>query len=69
MTAGEMLGYTKRLNAILGGYMGLRDQRLSQLMTDLEQAYNIPMLKDEQFEKENPFLMSLYRAVSDERSI
>ena len=53
MTIGEMVGFTKRFNEIINGPNSLRDSRLASLMSDLEQAYNIPTLRDQEFEKEN----------------
>lgn len=69
MTVGEMLGWTKRFNQILGGAQTLKDKRLAQLMSDLEQAYNIPILNDEEYNLKNPFVVQLYRAVSEARNI
>lgn len=68
MTFGEMLKWTERLNQILGGTQCLKDKRLAQLMTDLERAYNIPILNDEEYNQKNPFVVQLYRAVSEARS-
>jgi len=69
MTFGEMLGFTKRFNSIMNssGSDYFKTMRLSALMTDLEGAYGIPMLRDEDFEKKNPYLMQLYRTVSEAR--
>ncbi|WNF33804.1 hypothetical protein RI196_03720 [Aeribacillus composti] len=69
MTVGEMLQYTNRFKEIMNGPNSLRDSRLVILMSDLEQAYNIPTLRDQEFEKQNPYLMQLYRTVSEARSI
>jgi len=71
MTVGEMLQYTNRLKEILASNAPrfIKDRRLANLMTDLEQAYGIPVLRNIEFEKENPFLMQLYRTVSEARSI
>jgi len=71
MTFGEMLTYTNRLKEIIysNAPQFIRDRRLANLMSDIEQAYNIPTLRDQEFEKENPFVMQLYRAVSEARSI
>lgn len=69
MTVGEMLQWTERFNQILGGAQTLKDKRLANLMTDLEQAYGIPILRDQEFEKENPFVVQLYRAISEARNI
>jgi len=71
MTVGEMLQYTNRLKEIIHSNAPklVKDRRLANLMTDLEQAYAIPSMRNENFEKENPFLMQLYRTVSEARSI
>ncbi|WLR50068.1 hypothetical protein LC040_12320 [Bacillus tianshenii] len=66
MTAGEMLQYTKRFNEIVDSNAPkhIKGIRLSNLMTDLEMAYNIPMLRNKAFEKQQPFVMQLYCTVS-----
>lgn len=69
MTIGEMVGFTKRFNEIINGPNSLRDSRLANLMSDLENAYHIPASRNENFEKENPFLMQLYRTVSEARKL
>ncbi|RAK21111.1 hypothetical protein B0I26_10363 [Anoxybacillus vitaminiphilus] len=68
---GEMLQYTNRLKEIVGCNCPdqVKNVRLANLMTDLESAYGIPATRDEQFEKQKPFVMQLYRAVSEARSI
>ena len=65
-----MLGFTKRFNEIMKWSKGaslIKSVRLSSLMSDLEEAYSIPMKKSEQFEIAHPQLMQLYRTVSDAR--
>jgi len=69
MTFGEMRIWTERFNQILGGDQTLKDKRLAQLMTDLEHAYSIPILNNEEYNRKNPFVVSLYRAVSEARNI
>lgn len=70
MTTGEMLVYTDRFKNITESTLSnqVKDTRLASLMTDLEHVYGIPMIRNEQFEQENPCLMQLYRTVSMERS-
>lgn len=46
-----------------------RDLKLAALMTRMEQAFYIPMLKNEEWEKENLEVIGLYRQVSDARSL
>jgi hypothetical protein len=69
MTTGEMLIYTNRFKEIMNGPNSLRDSRLANLMSDLEIAYHIPASRNENFEKQNPFLMQLYRTVSEARKL
>lgn len=68
MTVGEMFYYTMRLRQILHGSELMRDVRIAELMSDLEKAYHIPMLNDENFNKRNPFVIQLYRTASELRS-
>ena len=69
MTTGEMLLYTNRRKEIRSiKNADLRDARLANMMTDLESAYNIPMLRDESYNAKHPFVMQLYRTVSEERT-
>lgn len=68
MTFGEMLGFTKRFRNIMNGTGSnqFRDIRLASMMTDLELAYGIrPFIQEEAFEQDNPYLMQLYRTVSE----
>lgn len=67
MTTGEMAAWTRRLESILASPEDIRDERLAAMMSDLEAAYGIPLLPGKQlerFEKENPYVMRLYRTVS-----
>ena len=41
---------------------------VAKIMTRMEKAFAIPILKDEQFEKENKLVMSLYLKLSASRS-
>ena len=69
MTTGEMLLYTNRLKEIRSiKNTDLRNARLANLMTDLEHAYNIPMLNNDDYNAKHPFVMQLYRTVSAERT-
>lgn len=67
MTTGEMLGFTKRFNEIMKSDK-FKDARLANLMTDLEKAYDIPMVNNDEFNKANPHVMQLYSSVSDART-
>ena len=46
-----------------------KDLRLAQLMTAMERKYNIPMLRNEQWERDNPFVIRIYREISNMRSL
>ena len=46
-----------------------RENRLGELMTEMEGVFKIPMLKNTTWEKENPQVVELYRKVSDSRSL
>lgn len=41
-----------------------KDIELSHLMSDMEQRYSIPMLRDPQFEDHHPDVMKLYLQIS-----
>lgn len=45
-----------------------KDIRFAQLMSELEKAYNIPMMRSEAWEKENRSVIALYRKISLSRS-
>lgn len=46
-----------------------RENRLGELMTEMEGVFKIPMLKNTTWEKENPQVIELYRKVSDSRNL
>ena len=46
-----------------------REIRLGELMTEMEGVFEIPMLKNTMWEKENPQVIELYQKVSDSRSL
>jgi hypothetical protein len=71
MTFGEMLQYTNRLNEILSSNIPkhVKSSRLNTLLNDIKKAYNIPVFYNEEFERQNPFVMQLYRTVSAELGV
>jgi hypothetical protein len=73
MTTGEMLRYTKVFNDILNDDVPqfFKDLRLANLMTLLERIYGISMFPElnEKLEREQPWVMQLYRTVSDAREL
>ena len=67
VSVGEMLGFTKRLKRILTcKSSSVKRMLLANLMSDIEEAYGIVDSYNGQFEKENPFVMNLFRTVEDE---
>lgn len=46
-----------------------REDRLRDLMIEMEMIFKIPMLKNTTWEKENPRVIELYRKVSDSRNL
>lgn len=47
----------------------MRDYRLAALMTDMEGAFNVPTLKNDEWESANPAVADLYREVSKARGL
>lgn len=45
-----------------------RTHRLADLMTYMEQAYEIPTLRNEAWEKENKAVIAMYRKISMSRN-
>lgn len=70
MTAREMLHYTNRLKEIRNiKNTNIRDNRLANMMSDLESQYDIPALRNSsRYAEVDPFVMQLYHTVSDERT-
>ena len=46
-----------------------KDVRLAELMTSMERVYKIPMLRNEQWNKDNPYIICIYHEISNMRSI
>ena len=46
-----------------------RSQRLGQLLSSMEMTFNIPMLKDKDYNMNNLAVMALYREISTARNI
>jgi len=67
MTVGEMLGLTDRFKEIISFNSAEQGERLANLMTDMEVAYDIPILNNESFNKRNPFVIAMYRTISNAR--
>ena len=62
--------YYQRYKMILSLPIGIieKDKMLSSLMTDLERAFQIPMIKNKGWEKEYADIHTLYFKVSSSRS-
>jgi hypothetical protein len=70
VTTGEMKKWTDRLTSILGiKDESLRERRLVNMMDDLALVYSIPTLNNKAFNEANPFVIKLYRTVSEMRSL
>ena len=69
MTTGDMLGYGKRLINIVRSDSAedIKNERLANLMTDLERAYQIPSLLANATNVD-PIALQFYQMVSNERS-
>ena len=46
-----------------------KDSELAELMTAMERIYKIPMLRNEQWERDNSDIISIYRKISDMRKL
>lgn len=68
MTAKE---YEQRFNTILGMKVSQeqKDKLLANLMTEMEQTFRIPMMKNEAWEEKNSQVYALYRKIADSRSL
>lgn len=61
--------YKKRYWDAMNASKSRRDFLLSQLMTDMEIEFRIPMLRDRAEKEVAPDVLRLYRLISDSRSI
>ena len=46
-----------------------KDVRIAELMTVIERRYEIPMFRNEQWEKDNSYVISIYRQISNMRKL
>lgn len=62
--------YEQRFNTILNlsKSPNEKDELLAILMTEMERAFQIPMIKNKAWEEENIEVYALYRKVSESRS-
>lgn len=45
----------------------IKTTKLSRLMTEMEELFSIPMLRDDEWESENRKVIALYRKISKSR--
>ena len=62
-------GYYIKLEEIEGRFETANQKELPRLMTELEQAYSIPMLDNEAFILDNEDVIKLYRRISSAREL
>lgn len=60
-------GYYIKLEEIEGRFETANQEEFPRLMTELEQAYSIPLLNNEVFNSENEEVIKLYRRISSAR--
>jgi hypothetical protein len=46
-----------------------RDKQLSELLDKMKREYNIPLLRDPNWEAENPKIIEMYRKISMSRDL
>lgn len=68
MKLDDLLKLQRRLGEIKKSKR-FKNERLANFMTDMEQAYNIPALMNEEFNEVHPFVIAIYREASRERSL
>lgn len=63
--------YQKRYEVIMQGTFpkNRKDLMFASLMTEMESTFNIPMQKNPEWEKQNVEIISLYRQVSNSRTL
>ncbi|MEK4031363.1 hypothetical protein MKZ02_23085 [Pseudobacillus sp. FSL P4-0506] len=63
--------YNQRYETIIQGNFSdeQKDEMLASLMTEMEQAFDIPILRDEAWEAANKDVVALYRKVTMSRKL
>lgn len=71
MTTGEMKVFTKRLKGIVcsSSDQGTKDKRLSSLMDDLQQSFDLPLLASRINKHTDMYAMAMYQTASEHRSL
>lgn len=63
--------YNQRYETILQGDFSTdqKDLMFSSLMTEMEKAFNIPMIRKPEWEEENRAVIAMYRKISMSRNL
>jgi len=61
--------YYIKLEQLTARFETANQEELPRIMTELEQAYSIPMLKNEVFNQDNEDVIKLYRRISNAREL
>jgi len=66
-----LIDFNTAYEGILHSNLSSRDKTLkySELMTEMEQVFNIPIVKDDEYEQANRAVIALYRKISMSRSL
>jgi len=62
----KLAQYHKQYEDIMSGDMSQqeRNRRLAALMTEMEQVFQIPILRNEEWERRHKAIIALYRKIS-----
>lgn len=68
---GQMRHFTTHFNFVMTTFPPgpRRDKMLSKMMTQLEECFGIPWFNNETFNAKYPFLIKMYRAISEARAL
>jgi len=61
--------YQGKFNELVETKGSRRDILLANLMTQMEVIFNIPLMKNSDWEKDNPEIINLYREISFSRTL
>ncbi|WP_217588787.1 hypothetical protein [Lentibacillus saliphilus] len=64
----NLIAFQDRFTEVLKRPEPMRSKDLTTLMNDMGQVYEIPTLRNEEFERKNIDVMPLYRAVDKARN-
>lgn len=65
----NMVEVLQEFESIIGLREPTRTARLSMLMSRMEREFNIPMINNEQFNRDNVEVIKLYREISAARDL